>query len=58
MVEDNNLGSKDEKEMVLTKAQTDFLEFCTKYGWGKLVVTVKNGDPVFSRELEHDHKHG
>ncbi|MBU1067027.1 hypothetical protein KKE60_04540 [Patescibacteria group bacterium] len=58
MVEVNKLGNKDEKEMELTKPQTDFLEFCMKYGWGKLEVTVKNGEPVFSRELEHDHKHG
>ena len=45
------------KEIELTKAQADFLEFCKEYGYGKLIVTVKKGDPVFSRELEHDHKH-
>ncbi len=54
MVEDN----RDEKEdMVLTKSQIAFLEFCKRFGWGKLEVTVKNGEPVMSRELEHDHKH-
>ncbi len=41
----------------LTKAQLDFLEFCERYGWGKLEVTIKHGEPVMSRELEHDHKH-
>jgi len=41
----------------ITEAQKKFLEFCEEYGWGKLEVTIKNGQPVFSRELEHDHKH-
>ena len=41
----------------LTKAQKDFLEFCLEFGWGKLEVKVKNGQPVMSREVEHDHKH-
>jgi len=45
------------KEIELTKAQSSFLEFCKKFGWGKLEVTVKNGEPVMSRELEHDYKH-
>lgn len=41
----------------LTKAQVKFLEFCKEFGWGKLEVQVKDGEPVMSRELEHDHKH-
>ena len=58
MVEVNNLSGKDEKEnLELTKPQRAFLEFCERFGWGKLEVTVKNGEPVMSRELEHDHKH-
>jgi len=41
----------------LNKAQRCFLEFCEQFGWGKLEVTVKDGKPVMSREIEHDHKH-
>lgn len=41
----------------ITEAQKNFLEFCEKYGWGKLEVTIKNGQPVLSKELERVHKH-
>ena len=41
----------------VTEAGRRFLSYCKKFGWGKLEVTVKNGEPVMSRELEHDHKH-
>ncbi|KKM92388.1 hypothetical protein LCGC14_1218930 [marine sediment metagenome] len=57
MVEVNNLSNKDGKEMVVTKAQADFLEFCKKYGWGKLEVTIVRGEPVASKELERTHRH-
>ncbi|KKK69058.1 hypothetical protein LCGC14_2937860, partial [marine sediment metagenome] len=46
-----------EKEMVVTKAQADFLDFCKKYGWGKLEVTIVRGEPVASKELERTHRH-
>ena len=57
MVEVSKLSNEDEKEMVLTKAQADFLEFCKKYGWGKLEVTIVRGEPVASKELERTHRH-
>ncbi len=41
----------------LSKAQQNFLEFCKEFGWGKLEVEVKHGEPVLSREIEHAHKH-
>lgn len=30
----------------LSKSQQKFLEYCKTFGWGKLEVTVKNGEPV------------
>ena len=57
MVEVNNLSSKNEKEMVVTKTQADFLDFCQKYGWGKVEVTIVRGEPVASKELERTHRH-
>jgi len=41
----------------ITKTQADFLEFCEKYGWGKLEVTIVKGEPVASKELERTHRH-
>jgi len=41
----------------ITKTQADFLEFLEEYGWGKVEVTVKNGEPVMSKELVKEHKH-
>ncbi len=49
-----------EKEFIVkevTKTQADFLEFCERYGWGKLEVTVVKGEPVASKELERTHRH-
>lgn len=45
------------KTVEVTQAQLSFLEFCKEYGWGRLEVTVKNGEPVMSREVVRDHKH-
>ena len=55
MTETANSATLIESE--LTKAQRAFIDFCKDFGWGKLEVTVKNGEPVKSREIEHDHKH-
>jgi len=41
----------------LSKTQLNFLEFCKQYGWGKIEVKIKNGEPCMSREIEHDYKH-
>jgi len=41
----------------ITKTQADFLEFCQKYAWGKLEVTIVRGEPVASKELEKTHRH-
>ncbi len=31
---------------ILTKAQKSFLEDCEKFGWGKIQVDIKDGQPV------------
>jgi len=41
----------------ISQTQADFLDFCKKYGWGKLEVTVVKGEPVASKELERTHRH-
>ncbi len=41
----------------LTKAQLNFLEFCKEFGWGKVEVTIRDGEPVGSKELEKTHRH-
>ena len=41
----------------LSKTQLNFLEFCKRFGWGKVEVTVVNGEPVGSKELEKTHRH-
>ena len=41
----------------ITRTQADFLDFCEKYGWGKIEVTVVKGEPVASKELEKTHRH-
>ncbi len=41
----------------LTKAQLNFLEFCKEFGWGKVEVTISDGEPVGSKELEKTHRH-
>ena len=41
----------------ISETQKKFLDFCEEFGWGKLEVTIKNGQPTFSKELERTHKH-
>ena len=36
----------------LTKAQKNFLDYCQKFGWGKLEITVKDGEPTIARIME------
>lgn len=40
----------------LTKPQKAFLEYCKEFGWGKLEVMVKNGEPVMASPLKQDFK--
>lgn len=40
----------------LTKAQVNLLDQCEKLGWGKMEVTVKNGQPVMITILRQDIK--
>ena len=40
----------------LTKAQTSFLAYCKSFGWGKLEVTVKNGEPVMISVIRQEVK--
>jgi len=43
-------------EIKLTKAQKNFIEYCEKFGWGKLEVTVKDGQPVMVSPIKQDIK--
>ena len=45
------------KDKELSKTQLAFLEFCKNFGWGKIEVTIVNGEPVGSKELEKTHRH-
>jgi len=40
----------------LTKAQVTFLIYCKSFGWGKLEVTVKNGEPVMVSPIRQEVK--
>ena len=40
----------------LTKAQKNFLDYCKQFGWGKLEVTIKNGEPVMVSPIKQDIK--
>ena len=40
----------------LTKAQLNFLKYCKEFGWGKIEVTVKNGEPVMVVEIRKETK--
>ena len=59
LVRDDYLTNPKNNAIVkeITKTQADFLEFLEEYGWGKVEVTVKNGEPVMSKELVKEHKH-
>ena len=54
MTNKRNCGNTENKE--LTKAQLNFLEYCEKFGWGTLEVTVKNGEPVMVSPIKQDFK--
>ena len=41
----------------LSEAQVDFLRCCQNLGWGKLEVTVQDGEPAFSKVIEQTHRH-
>ena len=40
----------------LTKAQKNFIEYCKKFGWGKVEVIVKDGQPVMVSPIKHETK--
>ena len=40
----------------VTEAGRRFLSYCKKFGWGKLEVTVKNGEPVMVVETRKETK--
>ena len=48
--------NKEVKEKELTKTQLVFLAYCLEFGWGKLEVTVKNGQPVMASPIKQDFK--
>ncbi len=41
----------------LSKAQADFLKFCSDVRYGTLEVEIKDGQPVMSKVIEQWHKH-
>jgi len=42
--------------VVLSKSQGAFLEYCKEFGWGKLEVVVKGGEPVMVVEIRRETK--
>jgi len=42
------------KTTELTKSQAAFIEYCKEFGWGKLRVIVKNGEPVMAGIIVDD----
>lgn len=40
------------KNKELTQTQLNFLAFCEKFGWGKLEVQIKNGEPTIAKIVE------
>ncbi len=40
----------------LTKAQKNFLSYCHKFGWGKVEVIIKDGQPVMVSPIKRDIK--
>ena len=38
----------------ITESQKKFLDFCNEFGWGKLEVDVKGGQPVGSWPVVKD----
>ena len=45
------------KKEELSKTQLNFLNFLKEYGWGKVEVTIVNGEPVGTKEIERTHRH-
>ncbi len=43
-------------DLELTKAQRGFLQYCLKFGWGKLEVIIKDGQPVMVTPIKQDVK--
>ncbi len=57
MVEVNNLSTKDEKEIELTKADVKFLLRCREMNFGIFdTVVVKDGSPVLAKRSEPQEK--
>jgi hypothetical protein len=42
--------------MELTKAQKNFIEYCKAFGWGKIEVTIKDGQPVMVSPVRQEVK--
>jgi len=40
----------------VTEVGRRFLSYCKKFGWGKLEVTVKDGQPVMVSPIKQDFK--
>lgn len=40
----------------LSIAQQNFLIYCKQFGWGKIEVTVKNGEPVMVSPIKQETK--
>ena len=46
------MTNKNNCNIVLSKAQKAFLDYCKEFGWGKLEVVIKNGEPTIARIVE------
>ena len=46
------------EKIELTKAESEFREFCHKLGYGKIEVIIKDGEPVYATQIKQDTKFG
>lgn len=40
----------------LSTAERKFITFCRKFGWGEILVKVRQGEPVFATVKRRDFK--
>jgi hypothetical protein len=62
-----NKFNGDDRQLILTDGyncdnflingtEKEFLEFCREFGWGEVVVTIKDGRPVMAKIVHQDFK--
>ncbi len=45
-----------EQQQDISKCQQNFLEYCKAFGYGKIEVTIKAGEPVMVSPIKHETK--